>query len=289
VIVGAAVCPGAPFLIEGTADAIATRLQPVTLAAADAVARLPRADLTVLIAGSTGTRGGSDRSGPGPRVLLPGTRIPTTSVRRSDLPDPHALALSRSAANGAVAQVSDPAVGTMVGAFLLAAAERRRPIPVPSHPGRHQGARRVQGARPHRQLDSDPLAAADTVAVEIDGDQAAAARALSGFLGSAQRVALLVIADGSACHGDAAPGRRDDRADAFDLALARALAAGDPGALRAATTDRALAGELLASVDPLALLALLTAERPPDGAELLYGAAPLGVGYLIASWGWAGS
>ena len=126
--------------------------------------------------------------------------------------------------------------------------------------------------------------------MEITGDPAGAAQDLASRLGAAQRVAVLVIADGSACHGDAAPGRRDDRAGPFDLALAHALAAGDPAALCAATTDRALAGELMASVDPLAVVALLlTAQRPPDDAELLYSAAPLGVGYLVASWRWAHS
>jgi hypothetical protein len=37
----------------------------------------------------------------------------------------------------------------------------------------------------------------------------------------------------------------------------------------------------------LAVLARLTASRAPDIAELLYSAAPVGVGYLVASWGWA--
>ena len=45
----------------------------------------------------------------------------------------------------------------------------------------------------------------------------------------------------------------------------------------------------MATVDPLAVLAGLTASRAPDAAELLYSAAPLGVGYLVASWGWAPS
>jgi hypothetical protein len=268
VIVGAAVCPGAPFLIEGTADAIATRLQPVTLAAADAVARLPPADLTLLLTGSSGPAGGRDRGGIGWRVLPPGTHIPTTSLRRSDLPDPYALTLGSGTASVTAAPVSDPSVGTMVGAYLLDAAVRGRSDPLPS---------------------GSPPDGAESIALEIARDPAGAAQALAVRLAAARRVAVLVIADGAACHGDAAPGRRDDRAEAFDTALARALASGDPAALHAATTDRALAGELMASVEPLAVLALLTAERPPDAAELLYSAAPLGVGYLVASWGWAQS
>ena len=82
------------------------------------------------------------------------------------------------------------------------------------------------------------------------------------------------------------PGFRAQKLD-FEASLSAALASGDPAALRAATADAALAIELLASVNPLTMLALLTASRPPDDAELLYSAAPLGVGYLVASWRWA--
>ena len=110
---------------------------------------------------------------------------------------------------------------------------------------------------------------------------------LADRVDTAERIALLVIADGSACHGDDAPGRRDDRAAQFDAALAEALAGGDPHALRAAAADRDLARALLAVVDPLAVLALLTARHPPTAADLLYSGAPLGVGYLVASWRWS--
>jgi hypothetical protein len=47
-----------------------------------------------------------------------------------------------------------------------------------------------------------------------------------------------------------------------------------------------LAGELLATVDPLAVLAALTVGDPPSSAALLYSDAPFGVGYLVASWRW---
>ena len=109
---------------------------------------------------------------------------------------------------------------------------------------------------------------------------------LTEELSGAERVCLLVIADGSACHGDDAPGRRDDRADAFDADLAAALGAGDPVALASVAGQRELAGELLAAVDPLGVLAALTVDDPPSSAALLYAGAPLGVGYLVASWRW---
>ena len=105
--------------------------------------------------------------------------------------------------------------------------------------------------------------------------------------GGLDRVTVLVIADGAACHGDDAPGRRDDRSDAFDAALARALAAGDPAALGDACCNPELpADAVMASVNPLALLADLTRSAPPDAADLLYSGAPFGVGYFVASWRW---
>ena len=105
--------------------------------------------------------------------------------------------------------------------------------------------------------------------------------------GGLDRVTVLVIADGAACHGDDAPGRRDDRSDAFDAALACALAAGDPAALADACRNPELpADAVMASVNPLALLADLTRSAPPDAADLLYSGAPFGVGYFVASWRW---
>lgn len=107
--------------------------------------------------------------------------------------------------------------------------------------------------------------------------------------GSRPRDSLLVIADGAATHGDDAPGRRDDRGGPFDDALAAALAAGDPQALRRACADRDLARQLLAVTDPLLALATLTEADPPTTAELLFRDAPFGVGYLVATWRWSDS
>ena len=259
-------CPGAPFLIEGTADAIAARLSPVVDACSAALSRLPPADALVLL--TTGAVGSAVADSPAWRVLPPGTVISTTPVRRSDLPDrPDPALLGRVAQPdlgpaGAVATLS---VGTMVGAALLA-----------SH------AHNAVSTVPPRPLLSP------TSTIEITGDPALVAGMLSNRVHTAERIALLVIADGSACHGNNAPGRRDDRAVPFDAALAQALGAGDPAALGVAAADRELARELLASVDPLAVLALLTASRPPSCANLLYSGAPFGVGYLVAHWGWDG-
>jgi hypothetical protein len=101
-------------------------------------------------------------------------------------------------------------------------------------------------------------------------------------------VALLVLGDGSACHGDAAPGGPDPRADAWDAALVSLLAAGDIAGL--AGLDPAL-GEALrstAAVSFPAAAGVLLERRvpPPVQAEVRYAAAPYGVGYLVATWHW---
>ena len=269
-------CPGAPFLIEGTAELMAVRLKAVVDACSVAVSGLFDSDAVLLV--TPGAPGSTDDR-PAWRELPPGTVISTTPVRRSDLPEHPTLSLASGGegagpvAAPAVATVSVPhlsvatlSVGTMVGAALLAAQVAGAPV---------RGNSPMRRRRP------------PTTAFEITGPPAEVAGMLADRVHSAERIALLVIADGSACHGDDAPGRRDDRARTFDGALAEALAAGDPDALRVAAADHDLARALLASVDPLTVLALLAAGRPPATAELLYSDAPLRVGYLVASWRWA--
>ena len=270
-------CPGAPFLIEGTATATARTVPDLLAACGDALDRLPPADRTVLI--GSGTSGRKDGPGADPhpawRCFPPGVAV-RTSVTRSDIPATVALWLPAGECSdvdefgdvgegdgtedrGGPAGMAAPApsVATLVGAHLLCAARHLTP----------------------------------TSAVEVMvGGPAGVTVALPPELspaGRADRVTLLVIADGAACHGDNAPGRRDDRSGAFDAAVARALAAGDPAALREACRDPELPAEgVMASVRPLALLADLTGAVPPDTAELLYSGAPFGVGYFVASWRW---
>lgn len=93
---------------------------------------------------------------------------------------------------------------------------------------------------------------------------------------------LLVMGDGSARRSLAAPGYLDPRAEPYDAAVARALRDADPAALLA--------------LDPADDDALLVAGRAAwqvlagaaGGGEwhgdLLYDAAPYGVGYLVATW-----
>ncbi|MFF7787972.1 class III extradiol dioxygenase subunit B-like domain-containing protein [Streptomyces sp. NPDC007991] len=98
----------------------------------------------------------------------------------------------------------------------------------------------------------------------------------------AERVALLVMGDASACRTLKAPGYLDERAAPFDAEAARALAAADVAALMA--LDTGLARELKSSGRaPWQVLAGAAEGEDLDGS-LLYEDAPYGVGYLVATW-----
>ncbi|WP_329115107.1 class III extradiol dioxygenase subunit B-like domain-containing protein [Streptomyces sp. NBC_01353] len=99
---------------------------------------------------------------------------------------------------------------------------------------------------------------------------------------TADRVALLVMGDGSACRTLKAPGYLDERAAAFDAEAAQALGAADVDALLA--LDENLAYELkVAGRAPWQVLAGAAEGAELDG-RLLYQDAPYGVGYFVAAW-----
>ncbi|MER5848815.1 class III extradiol dioxygenase subunit B-like domain-containing protein [Streptomyces sp. NPDC002012] len=98
----------------------------------------------------------------------------------------------------------------------------------------------------------------------------------------ADRVALLVMGDGSACRTLKAPGYLDDRAAAFDAVAAHALGTADPDALIA--LDASLAHELKAAGRAPWQVLAGAAEGSGLGGRLLYEDAPYGVGYLVATW-----
>ncbi|MDX3708148.1 class III extradiol dioxygenase subunit B-like domain-containing protein [Streptomyces europaeiscabiei] len=100
--------------------------------------------------------------------------------------------------------------------------------------------------------------------------------------GSAERVALLVMGDGSACRTLKAPGYLDDRATGFDTEVARALGDADIAALKA--LDIQLAHELKAAGRAPWQILAGAAENAGLGGSLLYDDAPYGVGYLVAAW-----
>lgn len=99
---------------------------------------------------------------------------------------------------------------------------------------------------------------------------------------TAGRVALLVMADGSAKRTTEAPGFFDERAEVFDAAIASALAAGDAAAL--SRLDLALGAELWAAGTPaLKTLGHMTKDAAIT-PRLRSDTAPFGVGYFIADW-----
>ncbi|MEU6345789.1 class III extradiol dioxygenase subunit B-like domain-containing protein [Streptomyces sp. NPDC046977] len=147
--------------------------------------------------------------------------------------------------------------------------------------------------------DPEPLAPALTVAAVLLDDarlaaplhgcavpeDAPVARMLElgrGLAELADRVALLVMADGTNCRTLKAPGYLDERAEAFDASVARALGAADTAAL--AGLDAGLAGELgAAGRAPWQVLAG-AGEQSGLGGALLYDEAPYGVGYFVSVW-----
>ncbi|MEV8021245.1 class III extradiol dioxygenase subunit B-like domain-containing protein [Streptomyces sp. NPDC086554] len=98
----------------------------------------------------------------------------------------------------------------------------------------------------------------------------------------ADRVALLVMGDASACRTLKAPGYLDERAAGFDAAVARALGAADVEALKG--LDEQLAYELKAAGRAPWQVLAGAAEGAGLRGELLYEEAPYGVGYMVAAW-----
>ena len=251
----AAVCPGAPLLIPGVANGLSAQLPELVDACDQAVGTLHAADRLLLLCSGPRTRD----EGSGTRrvsVVHPaGSRLSSALITGTSRPAHFTGRLAKSL-TAEVPAGSPAGVGVVVGAALLA----RAGITVP------------------------------VVAVELAERTGEVTRVLDEALASADRVGLLVVAEGSASRGAQSPGGGSADAELLDASLAAALATGDPAALGlAVAVDDAAAARLQFTAGP-ALLALseLAASRPPDHAELLLDQAPLGVGYLVAAWSWAG-
>ena len=128
-----------------------------------------------------------------------------------------------------------------------------------------------QGERTAVEVAADPLGG--------PGERRQVAEQLTG---TAQRIALLVMADGSNTRSEKAPGSFHPDAAEFDGQVAAVLRSGDPAPGRKVTYDDARA------VGAQGWSAWRTAFHAAAGrtwdAELRYDAAPYGVGYLVASW-----
>lgn len=99
---------------------------------------------------------------------------------------------------------------------------------------------------------------------------------------TADRVALLVMGDGTACRSHRAPRLYDARAAAFDASAVQAFAGADPAALLA--LDQGLAAELSAQGRAAWQVLAGAGDDADFDAEVLYDGAPYGVGYIVAVW-----
>ncbi|MDO5699467.1 MAG: hypothetical protein Q4G51_16010 [Dermatophilus congolensis] len=96
------------------------------------------------------------------------------------------------------------------------------------------------------------------------------------------RTVLLVVADGSACRDLRAPGHLDERAQTFDSAWMSAVESGSPQGLLDIDAD--LATELWCSGRaPLQALGAATRDRVVS-AEVLASGDPFGVAYSVVVW-----
>lgn len=262
----AVVCPGAPLLIPGLADQLSAQVDGLVDAVDRAVGRLHGMDRVLLLSSGPRARDGGrstrHRSVVHPAgtavssALITGTSGPAQFIGRLAGPDRSSPGNQPEPEQRSPTAPADsvPDVGVIVGAALLA----RAGIDVP------------------------------TTAIEVVDRTAEVVALLDGARMSADRVGVLVLAEGSASRGPASPGGGSPEAEDLDAALAAALRAGDPAALcQAVALDASTADRLLFTAGP-ALLALeeLTSPAPPVRAELLLDTAPLGVGYLVATWCW---
>ncbi|MBF8185303.1 hypothetical protein ITP53_06045 [Nonomuraea sp. K274] len=97
-----------------------------------------------------------------------------------------------------------------------------------------------------------------------------------------KRVALLVMADGSACLSPRAPGTYDDAAKPYNDLITIAIAQADPATL--AGLDPARADRLWVSGRAALQVLAGAAGRTAFSGRLLAEAAPFGVGYFAGLW-----
>lgn len=123
----------------------------------------------------------------------------------------------------------------------------------------------------------DPLPLPLAVGAALLGDRPHVLLAVDGSPADLQGD-VLVVGDGTARRTEKAPGHLDPRAEAFDAQVVEGLRAG-----RLPELDETVATELL--VGGLAVWrTVATSVGGGFEAEVLYDAAPFGVGYAVAVW-----
>ncbi|MFG2502032.1 class III extradiol dioxygenase subunit B-like domain-containing protein [Streptomyces sp. NPDC048441] len=246
-LVAAAVCPCPPLLVPEVAAGAAPELDAARAACMDAIGVLAASRPDRLVVVGPAEQSGRGTHAQGARGTFRGFGV-DLDVR-----------LGRSVGDG----VNDAAGSS--------ADEAERRLPPSLAVAGWLLDRTEWSAAPLEGLGvGEPLAAERCI--QVGGDIAA----------RADRVALLVMGDASACRTLKAPGYLDGRAAGFDAEVALALGAADIEVLKG--LDEELAYELKAAGRaPWQVLA-----GAADGAglsgELLYEDAPYGVGYLVAAW-----
>ncbi|MEU3254373.1 class III extradiol dioxygenase subunit B-like domain-containing protein [Streptomyces sp. NPDC006997] len=246
-LVAAAVCPCPPLLVPQVAAGAAPELDAARAACADALGVLAaaRPDLLVVI-GPDDPGTGTDTAGTDTRWYAQGA----PGTFRGFGVDVDVRLGSPAAESGVERSPALPA-SLAVGAWLL------------EHTGWSDAP--IEGLSVREPIPAERC---------IEVGRAVAARAA--------RVALLVMADASACRTLKAPGYLDERAEPFDTAVAHALATADTATLK--TLDPTLAHTLKAAGRPAWQVLAGAGEAASLAASLLYEAAPYGVGYLVATW-----
>jgi hypothetical protein len=131
-------------------------------------------------------------------------------------------------------------------------------------------------------LDQSGVSAGSFTAIASDASSEECAEIGHRLAGLADRVALLVMGDGSARLTEKSPGYLHPAAEPYQRDLSDAIAAADMR--RLAAMDPAEAAELW--VGGRAVFQVLGAAATPGGwiGEMRYDAAPYGVAYLVATW-----
>jgi hypothetical protein len=271
-IVSAAVCPHPPLLVPAVATGAAHELDDLRTACLAAIDQLTVAhpDRLVIIGSGphTGTRYAAD---------TPGTFAPygAPAVRVGSAP-PTAQADSAQSRARAGSLESDAPAGFESGA------------PAGFESGAPAGS--AGQALPLSLLigtwlvEQSKAANLPRTAVTVAADETPAVCAELGqeLAAGNDRVALLVMGDGSARRSEHSPVHLHPRAELFDSTVAAALDLADCVTLAALDPD--LATDLhAAGRAPWQVLAGAAASADLQGA-LTYHAAPYGVGYLVALW-----
>lgn len=267
-IVSAAVCPHPPLLVPAVATGAAHELDDLRTACLAAIDQLTVAhpDRLVIIGSGphTGTRYAADTPGTFAPYGAPAVRV------GSDPP---------------TAQADSAESRARAGSVKSDAPARSEPLA-----GSESLGRSVEQALPLSLLigtwlvEQSKAANFPRTGVTVAADETPTACAELGeeLAAGNDRVALLVMGDGSARRSEHSPVHLHPRAELFDSTVAAALDLADCVTLAALDPD--LATDLhAAGRAPWQVLAGAAASADLQGA-LTYHAAPYGVGYLVALW-----